>query len=285
MDRGFEFPDKNGLIDDPKIYKAYALYFSKYVSGYAAEGVDIERIFVQNEQDALARFPSCRLLIDQMTEFVKDYMRPQFKRDKIKSEIWAGTFRTATEADGLRFAAHKKYRDYYEGMGVQYTTPQYIQDITILAPDLKLMHTEGNCFNGANSNEEAATRFEEVANYINGGSENYCYWNMILNETGKSGWNWRQNTLISIDRDAKTVTYNPDYAAIKLLSHFIKPGSQRIGSFSRSTLISTVYGDSYYLVVQNNEENPIHYNCDIEGESITFEIPAMSLSGVRISIE
>ncbi len=282
MDRGMEFPDKNGMIDDPKLYKAYALYFSKYVKAYAKEGVNVERILVQNEQDSRAKFPSCRMLVDQMTMFVKDYMRPQFEKDKIKTEIWAGTFRTATEADGLRFAAHKKYRDHFDGMGVQYTRPQYIQDITILAPDLKLMHTEGACFNGQNSAAQAQTRFVEVASYINGGSENYCYWNMILNETGKSGWDWRQNALITIDREQKQVTYNPDYAAMKLLSHFIKPGATRVGSFSRSPLISSETNGRYYLVVQNESDKPIHYKCTIESSEFTFELPAMSLCGVEV---
>ncbi len=282
MDQGMKYPDKNGLIDDVKIYKAYALYFSKYVKAYAKEGVEVERILVQNEQDSRAKFPSCRLLIDQMTMFVKDYMRPQFEKDGIKTEIWAGTFRTATEADGLRFAAHSKYRDHFDGMGVQYTRPQYIQDITILAPDLKIMHTEGACFNGQNSAEQAQTRFVEVASYINGGSENYCYWNMILNETGKSGWDWRQNALVTIDREKKEVIYNPDYAAMKLLSQFIKPGATRVGSFSRSPLISSQVNDRYYLVVQNESDKPIHYKCTIEESEVLFELPAMSLCGVEL---
>lgn len=282
MDRGFEFRDKNGIIDDPKIYKAYALYFAKYVKGYAKEGVTVERILVQNEQDSRAKFPSCRFLIDQMSMFVGDYMRPKFEAEKIKTEIWAGTFRTAEEADGLRFAASKKYQSHFDGMGVQYTRPKYMQDITTLSPGLKLMHTEGACFNGKNSAEQALTRFEEVSNYINGGSENFCYWNMILNETGKSGWNWRQNAMITIDRTAKSVTYNPDYAAMKLLSQFIKPGSVRVASFSRSGLISMELGDSYYLVLQNESDKAIHYACDIAGREVKFEIPAQSLCGVEI---
>ncbi|MFI3269841.1 MAG: hypothetical protein SNG14_06555 [Rikenellaceae bacterium] len=283
MDRGFEFRDKNGIIDDPKIYKAYALYFAKFVEEYRKRGVEVERILVQNEQDSRAKFPSCRFLIDQMSMFVRDYMRPRFETEGLKTEIWAGTFRTAEEADGLRFAASREYQSHFDGMGIQYTRPQYIQDITTLAPDLKLMHTEGACFNGKNNDEQAQTRFEEVANYINGGSENFCYWNIILNETGKSGWQWRQNAMITIDRTAKSVTYNPDYAAMKLLSAFIKPGAVRVASFSRSGLISSEYGGSYYLVLQNDGDKAIHYACNIAGREVKFEIPAQSLCGVKIN--
>lgn len=283
MDKGIEFPDRNGIIDKSEVYKAYAIYLSKYASSYKKNGINIDRILVQNEQDSRAKFPSCRLLCDKMSNFVEKYMRPQFKKDRVKTEIWGGTFRTAQEADGLRFAATKKYRDNFDGMGIQYTFPQYIRDIKTLAPDMKLMHTEGACFNGENSREQASTRFEEVANYLNGGCENFCYWNMILNETGKSGWDWRQNSLITIDRSTKQITYNPDYAVMKLLTCFIKPGSVRIGSFSRSSLISTEYNNSYYLVMQNNLDKPLTYNCDINGEIVIFEIPAQSLCGVEIT--
>ncbi len=282
MDRGLEFPDKNTLIDDPKIYEAYALYFLKYVEGYRAEGVDVERILIQNEQDVITKYPSCRVSVEQMSNFVSNYMRPLFDKKRVETQIWAGTFRTAGELDGIKFASSPKYQEDFDGIGIQYTRPEYIHDIVTLSPELKIMHTEGTCFNGDNSVEQAKSRFEEVANYINGGSENFAYWNMILNESGLSGWDWRQNALITIDRTTKQVTYNPDYAVMSLMSRYIKPNSKRVASFCRSTLISLSYGEGYILIMQNDSDKVLYYGCEIDDEVVDFEIPPYSLCAVEI---
>ncbi len=282
MDRGVEFPEKNELKNDPKIYDAYALYFLKYVEGYKAEGVDVERILIQNEQDIDTKYPSCRMPVDQMAEFVSNHMRPLFTKEKVATEIWAGTFRTAGELDGLLFAASPIFQRGFDGIGIQYTAAQSIHDITTLAPNINMMHTESNCFNGDNSMTQATTRFEEVARYINGGCDNFAYWNMILNETGESGWAWKQNALITIDREAKSVTYNPDYAVMSLMSRYVKPNSLRIASFCRNTIISTEHDGSYFLILQNDGEKAMCYSCMIGDEEVLFEIPPLSLSAVEI---
>ena len=86
-----------------------------------------------------------------------------------------------------------------------------IQEMQTLAPGKKLIHTEGKCHHGENSAEQARLRLAEVADYINSGVVNYCYWNLILNEESQSTWGWKQNSLVTIDRKAGTVTYNPDF--------------------------------------------------------------------------
>ena len=58
MDKGEENEDKCKLIKDPKIYQAYALYFSKYIQAYAKEGIQVNRLMIQNEQDAITKYPS-----------------------------------------------------------------------------------------------------------------------------------------------------------------------------------------------------------------------------------
>lgn len=282
MDRGSETPEKNVLRDEARVYNAYALYFLKYVEGYRNEGVNVERILIQNEQDFHTKYPSCRLPVEQMAHFVDNYMRPLFNEEEVSTEIWAGTFRTAGELEGVKYAASPLLQRNFDGMGIQYTAPQYMHDIKTLAPEMKMMHTECNCFNGLNSWEQAITRFGEVASYINGGCENYAYWNMILNETGESGWKWRQNSLVTINREAKTFTYNPDYAVVSLMSRYIKPGSVRIAAFCQETLISLVNDEGYCLIMQNEADKTKCYECEIDGEKITFEIPAKSLCAVEI---
>lgn len=285
MDRGSEFPDKNYLKDENKIYEAYALYFSKYINAYSDEGIKIDRLIIQNENDITTNYPSCVMPIEQMGKFVKTYLKPQFKADNINTEIWAGTFRTAGQLDAIEFAANKEYQDSFDGIGIQYTSQEHIQDIKNLLPSALIMHTEGKCHNGQNTMEQASTRLKEVAQYINYGVTNYCYWNMILNETTESGWGWKQNSLINIDRETKTVTYNPDYYIISLISKCLQPGAIRVANYSRSTIISVKKDDKIFILVQNDKDIPEKYELEITSKKLEeVEIPANSVSIIELKL-
>lgn len=279
MDQGNKTPDKNHLKDEPGIYEAYALYFSKYVKAYAKEGITVDKLLIQNETDIHTKYPSCVMPPNQMYKFVADYLRPEFDKNKITTEIWAGTFRTHGVLDAIEFAGTEKYQNAVDGIGIQYTKTRYISDMNFLLKGKPTMHTEGNCFNGENTIEQAFTRLNEVASYINNGIPNYCYWNMILNETGNSGWGWKQNSLINIDREKQHVTYNPDYSVIALLSKYMQPGTKRIASYANGTLISVKNDDKVFLFVQNESDKDKNYICVENGKTVaTATVPAESVA-------
>lgn len=279
MDQGKKNKAKNQLKDDPKIYQAYALYFTKYVQAYAKEGITVDKLLVQNETDVNSKYPSCEMHPNQMYELVADYLRPEFNKNKIKTQIWAGTFRTYGVLDAIEFAGTPQYRNAVDGIGIQYSNSKYINDLNFLAKGKPTMHTEGNCYDGRNSIEQAFNRLGEVASYINYGIPNYCYWNMILDETGNSGWGWKQNSLINVDREKKEVTYNPDYAVIALFSKYMQPGVKRIASYAKETLISVKRGDKVYLFVQNKSNEDKHYTCVENGETVAnATVPANSVA-------
>lgn len=218
----------NELIDSPEIYRAYALYFRKFVEAYRQRGIDVSRICIQNETDTYPKFPGAYMSPKQMITFGGKYLVPEFKKAGLDTEIYAGTFRGQGMLHSHGVMANAEFRQQIDGLGFQYCDGDVIREIQLLYPGVPVMHTEGHCYNGANSWEEAKTRMEEVAEYLNAGTDNYCYWNMILNETGKSAWNWRQNCLINIDRKTGEITYNPDFAVMSLCGRFIRPGARRI---------------------------------------------------------
>jgi glucosylceramidase len=54
------------------------------------------------------------------------------------------------------------------------------------------------------------------------------YWNMVLDETGKSQWGWKQNSMISINRKTGQVAYNPEFYLMKHLAAYVGPGAYYI---------------------------------------------------------
>lgn len=279
-------PD-NTLKDSARIYKAYALYLAKYIKAYDKEGVTISRLNPQNETDMNSTYPSCVMNTKEMSNLVLNYLIPEFKRSNVKTEIWAGTYRTYGKLEALELFADAKFRNAVAGVGLQYTKPIHLNDFRAMYPNVKMMHTEGKCYNGDNSIKQAQARWTEVSDYLNGGVENYAYWNMILNETGKSAWNWKQNGLINIDRSKGTVTYNPDYAVMYLVSKFIRPGAVRVAHFTTGEPTSLVVRNAkgvYTVVLQNDAETDKTVSVQFDNtKPVLVKIPALALSVIQLN--
>jgi len=285
MDKGKMLKDKNTLIKEEAIYKAYALYFSKYIKAYAKEGIKVHRLVVQNETDMHNDYPTCYMDAEEMGTFITTYLKPQFKKNKIKTQIWAGSFRginTENKTHAMDFVSNKDFVDAVSGVGIQYYNNYPIEGLFEKAPNLKLMHTEGVCYNGANSIVHAYNRLTEIAKYLSKGVQNYCYWNMILNEESKSGWGWKQNSLIKIDRKNQKIIYNPDYAVMKLFAKFIPKGSIWINNSSTRDHISIINEGKVALFVANREGRAKKYDITMNGKNNPVNVPAFSMSVILL---
>jgi glucosylceramidase len=96
-------------------------------------------------------------------------------------------------------------------------------------PDKKMMQTETECYNGANSWTEGMTTFRKMIEDLNHYACAYMYWNMVLGEKSTSSWGWKQNSLLKIDSQSKQIIYNPEFYSMKHFGHFVRPGAVRIG--------------------------------------------------------
>jgi len=282
MDKNDKHVGKDELRRDPKVYAAYAEYLARFVKAYAAEGIRVDYLCIQNEPDTHAYFPGCFMSPDQMIELARDHVRPAFVRNGLGTGLFAGTFRTVGCADHLAVASAGAL-DVFDGVGFQYAKGYSIQEMQTLAPGKKLIHTEGKCHHGENSAEQARLRLAEVADYINSGVVNYCYWNLILNEESQSTWGWKQNSLVTIDRKAGTVTYNPDFNAMLLISRTLRPGDVRIGSFSRLPVITVKSPDgTIKVLVQNETGKEVVVGLDLGAHSWPVRLPPHALCAVML---
>ena len=276
MDGGKASPETNILRATPEIYQAYALYFSKYIQAYAQNGINIHRLVVQNETDMNPPYPGCDMKPEEMANLISNYIQPQFAKDGINTEVWAGSFR-GKRSDAQNFMKLENANDAV-GLGLQYCPQFVLKELRENYPDLKMMHTEGRCENGNNSMVQARKRFGEMASWINMGCENYCFWNMVLNETSTSGWDWKQNSLVNIDRNTGKVTYNPDYAPVSLLSRYIRPGDQALKVETKKGAALAIRNSERLVVfLQNNAKAPATRYIQIEGKTYSAEVPAQSL--------
>jgi glucosylceramidase len=90
------------------------------------------------------------------------------------------------------------------------------------------MQSETECNGGANSWQDAQRLFGLMKRYLEGNANAYFMWNMVLDETGMSTWNWRQNSMITVNRATSQVTFNGEYYVVRHFSQFVKPGAKRV---------------------------------------------------------
>jgi len=281
MDAGDKDKPNNVLIETPEIYKAYGLYFAKYFAAYAAEGVKIQRLVVQNEPDIDTKYPSCNMSPEQMLELSFDYIQPAFDKAGVDAEIWAGTFR-GHRKDALTFISLAG-ADNIGGIGVQYAPAKQI--VEVVSNDYKVMHTEGVCHRARNNFKEARSRFPEVAGYMNAGTENFCYWNIALNEDSTSGWGWPQNSLVRIDRDAGKVIYNPDFLPMSLLGRYIRPGDKSLKVDCSQDAMAIQNEKGITVFVQNDKAIPVTAEINVGEQKVIIDLPASSLCAVDVVLE
>jgi glucosylceramidase len=271
---------KNQFRMEEKYLSAYALYFSKFIQSYKNEGIDIYAVHVQNEPNSCQNFPSCVWKPSGLATFIGGYLGPQFAKDTLNTEIWLGTIERPQIERVDTILTDQEAKKYIKGIGFQWAGKDAIPLVHAKYPDYKLMQTETECGDGSNDWKAAEHTFELMKHYFKNGANAYMYWNMVLNETGKSQWGWKQNSMITIDSKTSEVNYNPEFYLMKHLSSFVKPGALVIKT-SDENCIAFKNEDSIIMLYFNSGEKSekefvildIKFKAALSGKSFnTFKI-------------
>ena len=107
---------------------------------------------------------------------------------------------------------------------------------------------------------------------------------MILNETGKSWWDWPQNSLVIINRDNGSVNYTHEYYLMKHLSHFLCPNARLVKvSDSENVLAFKINNDKYVIVVYNDKDIDVEKTFCIKDKCIKLKLKRKSINTLVLS--
>ena len=262
-------PDKQGkegtnmFIQEDKYFKAYALYFSKFIDAYRQQGIAIKTIMPQNEFNSCQIFPSCTWTASGLAEFIGNYLGPAMKKQKV--EIMFGTMERPNEALVDTVLNDAKAGKYIKGIGFQWAGKDAIAGLHKRYPNMKLYQSEQECGDGKNDWDYCRYAWGLMKHYFNSGASAYMYWNISLEKGGYSRWGWQQNSLITVDVPAKTYRFNHEYYLMKHFSHYIKPGAKMIetaGVFKN--LLAFINPDkSVVFIAQNETDNPMELSVKV----------------------
>ena len=117
------------------------------------------------------------------------------------------------------------------------------------------MQTENKCGEHENDWTSLESSWNTLVHFLNNGAGSHMYWNMVLDETGKSAWGWPQNSMVVVDRNAKKVTYTDEFYLFKHVSHFVQPGDHYLKSSEGENHAVFKLKDGRIAVLVNNPKD------------------------------
>jgi glucosylceramidase len=253
----------------PEYNDTWALYFSKYITAYKKEGIDIWGLTVENEPNGNGgNWESMLFSPKEMTDFVQNHLGPKLENDGLRHVKILGYDQNRA---GIKEWADEMYRDeksskYFAGMAVHWyestyeVFPEDLQYAHNKAPQKLLIETEG-CIDSdvphwrddawywakeatdwgwdwASEKEKYLhPKYAPVNRYamdiigcLNNWVDGWVDWNMVLNKQG--GPNWFKNWCaapVLVDEDKDEVYFTPLYYTMVHFSKFMRPGAVKIG--------------------------------------------------------
>ena len=148
------------------------------------------------------------------------------------------------------------------------------------------MQTENKCGEGENDWTSVVRSWETLVHFFNNSTGSYMYWNMVLDETGKSAWGWPQNSMIVINRKEQKINYTDEFYLFKHLSHFVQPGDYFLkSSEGKNHLAFQLKGGQVMVLVNNPEENANLIILQVGENIVTAELKPKSINSIIVVIK
>ncbi|MEQ9591516.1 MAG: glycoside hydrolase family 30 protein [Cyclobacteriaceae bacterium] len=253
----------------PSYYDTWALYFSKYLDAYKAEGIDIWGFTVENEPLGNGNnWESMHFSAEEMTRFVQNHLGPTLAgngQSRVKILGYDQNREHLKDWVDVMFRDEEASK-YYSGTAIHWYAstyevfPEALQYAHQKAPDKHLIQSEA-CVDaevphwqddgwywskeatdwGWDWAPEDEKKFHpkyvpvyryarDIIGCLNNWVDGWIDWNMVLDRQG--GPNWFKNWCVApviVDPEADEIYFTPLYYTLAHFSKYIRPGAQRIG--------------------------------------------------------
>jgi glucosylceramidase len=283
-------PEKQGSENNtqfrmqPEYLNAYALYFAKYILSYRSEGIYITGIHVQNEMNSCQSFPSCIWTARDLGIFIGEYLGPLLRKEIPDAEIWYGTYERPLVGKIDTIMQDPLVSRYISGVSFQWAGKEAIHAVHLKYPALKLIQSETECGDGSNDWKAAEYTFSLMKHYFENGISSYTFWNSVLDETGKSMWGWKQNSLITVNSVTGKTEYNPEYYLLKHFSYYVQPGARKVQSEGKNSgILAFINPDkSLILFICNSSDDILIENIRIGSKDLKAVLKPHSFNTYKL---
>ena len=300
------------LIDDERVYAAYADYLVKFVQAYQAEGVPIYGLTVQNEpQNRLpSGYPGMDLPVAQAVEVI-NRLGPALAAAGLNTKVFGYDHNWSEHpSDIASTPPGEDPETEYPSMLLESSASRwlagtayhcYAGDQTRMTqlhhafPDKDIWFTECSGSHGPTDPPEKVFRDTltwHARNLVLGVTRNWAKsvvtWNLALRpDGGPHNGGCDTCTGVVTVHDAHTVTNNAEYYTLGHLARFVQPGAWRVASSSFGTtgwngmIMDVAFQNpdgSTALVVHNEHDNPRSFAVAVGGQSFDYTLPGGALA-------
>jgi len=253
----------------PEYYDTWALFFSKYVDAYKAEGIDIWGFTVENEPLGNGNnWESMHYSPEEMTNFVQNYLGPKLEADGKEDLKILGYDQNR---EHLKEWIDSQYKNeetskYFDGTAIHW----YASTFKVFSEELQYAHNKAPkklliqseaCVDAEvpvwqddawywkkeatdwgfewapEKDKHMHPKYAPVNRYardiigcLNNWVDGWVDWNMVLDKQG--GPNWFENWCIApviVDPVNDEIYFTPLYYTLSHFSKYIRPGAKVIG--------------------------------------------------------
>lgn len=270
----------------PQFYDSFAAYFAKFVQAYAAAGVPVQAITVQNEPNfEPSDYPGMRLEAAARARVIGDHVGPRLAAAGLRTMIWDWDHNWDLPQSPEDVLADSAANRFVQGVAWHcYAGDVSAQGVVHDAyPTKDTYFTE--CSGGEWSPDFAQNLRWIVGTLIIGATRNWArgvaLWNFALDEnhgphTGGCG-NCR--AVVTITSTSGAYTRNVEYFALGHASRFVHPGAYRVQSSTdvqglQSVAFRNVDDDSKVLIVLNTATQDRTFAVRWSGQSFRYTLAA-----------
>jgi glucosylceramidase len=253
-------------------FAPYAQYFLKFLQAYAAAGVPIQAVSVQNEVDTDqdARMPACIWPQEYEIAFVKNYLGPVLERNNLATKIWILDHnynlwgRAVNELDDPDLRKFCNSIAFHGYVG----TPEMMSKVHSAFPDAQLYWTEGGPDYTA---PDYATDWANWGRTFTQALRNWCRsltgWNLALDQKGRPNIGpFPCGGLVTIHSQTREITRSGQYWAFAHFSRNLRRGARRFES------TATVPGVEHAAFENPNGQKVLVITNSTNAKSITLKL-------------
>jgi glucosylceramidase len=224
----------------------FANYFVKYIQAYAAAGIPISYVSLQNEPlYEPGDYPGMSMDAAAQLAVLRDYVLPAFASNHITTRVlvydhnWdRPDYPETVLSDPIILASSQVAGTAWHGYG---GTPGAMLTLAGQYPAKGNYETEHS--GGTWVGDQVRSDFEEITHVMRSWGQTYVKWNLAANPNDgpNTGGCNTCSPLVTVNTNTGTVSYDIDFYTLGHFSKFVLPGAYRIYSGNASGIVSAAF--------------------------------------------
>ena len=285
--------DSNSLIQGrllPQYYDAFSRYLLRYVDAYAAEGIPIFALTVQNEPDYEPKdYPGMRLNAPARARLIGDHLGPMIARRGSGPLIFDWDHNWDKPEEPMGVLSDPVAGNYVDAVAWHC----YGGDVAAQSPvhdafpdkDAYMTECSGGDWEPVRSGGLPLQMKNIIIRSMRHWARGALFWNLALDENNGpyAGGCHTCRGVVTIDSRTGEITRTDEYYALAHASRFVRPGAHRIASSGPTDDLDNVAfrnadDGSLVLLVSNSAIQPRRFSV-VHGERrFAYTLPARSVA-------